>query len=127
MAEVHASKDQLPVESVGEYEVRTARFCDHYVRFELIPAGFDDAELLNGLPVDACQCEHWGYLFKGSLRFRYTDGHDEIVSAGEAYHAPPGHSFETLEDCETVEFPPKEAFDRLTEVVGKNLEAMGQP
>jgi hypothetical protein len=42
-----------------------------------VPAGFDDAELLKGLPNDACQCEHLGYFFKGSLRFRYTDGCEE--------------------------------------------------
>ena len=49
------------------------------------------------------------------MRFRYTDGHQEVVSAGEAYCAPSGHSFEALEDCETIEFSPKEAFDQLME------------
>jgi hypothetical protein len=28
-----------------------------------------------------------GYLFKGSLRFRYTDGCEEVVSVGEADYA----------------------------------------
>ena len=107
MTETHASKDQLPAERVDDYEWRMTRLGDYYVRFESIPAGFDDARFLKGLPDDACQCEHWGYLFKGSLKFRHTDGHDEVVSAGEAYYAPPGHSFETLENCETVEFSPK--------------------
>ena len=125
MTETHASKDQLPAERVDDYEWRMTRLGDYYVRFESIPAGFDDARFLKGLPDDACQCEHWGYLFKGSLKFRHTDGHDEVVSAGEAYYAPPGHSFEILENCETVEFSPKGAFDRLMEVVGKNIEEMG--
>jgi len=48
------------------------------------------------------------------------------VSAGEAYYARPGHVFEALEDCETVEFSAKEELERTLEVVGKNLEAMGQ-
>jgi hypothetical protein len=61
------------------------------------------------------------------MRFRYTDSHEEVVSAGEAYYAPPGHSFEALEDCKTVEFSPKEPYEQLLEVVGKNLTAMGQP
>ena len=60
------------------------------------------------------------------MKFRYTDGHEEVVSAGEAYYVRPGYSLETLEDCETVEFSPKEAFDQLMEVVGKNIEAKGQ-
>lgn len=127
MAEMHASKNQLPADGVGGYEWRMTQFGDYYVRFEHIPAGFDDAEILKGLPNDACQCEHWGYLFKGKFKFRYTDGHEEVVSAGEAYYAPPGHSLVVLEDCENVEFSPKEAFDHLTEVVSKNLEAMGTP
>jgi hypothetical protein len=132
MAQMHASKDQIQPERVnlpelGDYEWRMSQFGDYYVRFESIPADFDDAELLKGLPNDACPCAHWGYLFKGRMRFRYTDGSEDIVSAGEAYYARPGHTFETLENCETVEFSPKEQFDQLMEVVGKNLEAMGQP
>ncbi len=132
MAQMHASKDQIQPERVslpelGDYEWRMTQFGDYYVRFESIPAGFDDAELLKGLPDDACQCAHWGYLFKGKMRFRYTDGSEDVVSGGEAYYARPGHTFETLENCETVEFSPKEQFDQLMEVVGKNLEAMGQP
>ncbi len=133
MAQMHASKDQLQPEKVGlpeldDYERRMNQFGDYYyVRFESIPAGFDDAELLKGLPNDACLCAHWGYLFKGRFRFRYTDGSEDVVSAGEAYYTRPGHTFETLEDCENVEFSPKEQFDQLMEVVGKNLEAMGQP
>ena len=127
MAQMRASKDQLPPERVGDYQWRMTQLGTYYVRFESIPAGFDDAELLGGLPDDACQCEHWGYLFKGTMKFRHTDGHEQVVSAGEAYYAHPGHSFEALEDCETVEFSPKAAFDRLMEVVGKDIEAMGQP
>ena len=127
MSETHVSKDQLPAERLGDYESRMAQFGEYYVRFESIPAGFDDAELLRGLPNDACQCEHWGYLFEGTMRFRYTDRHEEVVRVGEAYYTPPGHSLETLEDCQTVEFEPKEAFDKLVEVVSKNMEAMGEP
>lgn len=122
MAENHASKEQLQAEKVGDYEGRMTQFGDYYVRFESIPAGFDDAELLKGLPDDACPSEHWGYLFKGRLRFRYLDGSEDVISAGEAYYAPPGHSFECLEDCETVEFSPKQPFDQLTAVVEKNLQ-----
>ncbi len=126
MAQMHASKDQLPAERLGDYEGRMTQFGDYYVNFESIPAGMGGPELFKGLPDDACQSEHWGYLFKGKIRFSYTDGSEDIISAGEAYYARPGHVFEALEDSETVEFSsPKEQFERLLEVVGKNLEAMG--
>jgi hypothetical protein len=121
----HASKDQIPAEKIGDYEGRIQQFDDYYVNFETMPAGFGDPEFFKGLPDDACQAEHWGYVFKGKVRFSYTDGSEDIVSAGEAYYARPGHVFEALEDTETVEFSPKEEFDKTLEAVSKNVEAMG--
>jgi hypothetical protein len=123
---MHVSKEQLPVEKLGDYEGRLQQFADYYVNFENIPAGLGGPQMFKGLPDDACQCEHWGYLFKGKFRFTYTDGREDVVSAGEAYYAHPGHVFEALEDRETVEFSPKEPFEQLMEVVGKNMEAAGE-
>jgi hypothetical protein len=122
----HASKDQIAPEKFGDYEGRLQQFDDYYVNFETIPAGFGDPELFKGLPDDACQAEHWGYIFKGKVRFGYTDGSEDIVGAGEAYYARPGHVFEALEDTETLEFSPKEEFDRTLEAVSRNMEARGQ-
>jgi hypothetical protein len=121
----HASKDQISPEKFGDYEGRLQQFADYYVNFETMPAGFGNPEYFKGLPDDACQSDHWGYVFKGKLRYTYTDGSEEIFSAGEAYHARPGHVFEALEDTETVEFSPKEEFDKTLDVVSKNIEAMG--
>jgi organic hydroperoxide reductase OsmC/OhrA len=39
----------------------------------LISAGFDSAPLYRGLPDDMCPCEHWCYLVKGRLRYRFVD------------------------------------------------------
>lgn len=123
MSQNHAFKDQLPVERFGTYQVRSGQFDDYYVRFESIPAGFDDRPLLKGLPDDACQCAHWGYVFKGRMKFRYTDGTEAIIAAGEAYYARPGHTFETLEDTETVEFSPRKELDQTFAMVARNLAA----
>jgi quercetin dioxygenase-like cupin family protein len=80
---------------------------------------------LKGLPANACQCPHWGYCFKGKLIVRYTEGHEETVTAGEAYYMPPGHVPEFLEDTETLEFSPKAELDRTMSIVKKNMSAMG--
>ncbi|MFY9265698.1 MAG: hypothetical protein WAO61_09780 [Solirubrobacterales bacterium] len=120
----HASKSSLEPERLGDYEGRMGRFGDYTVNFESIPKGMGGPEFFKGLPEDACQCEHWGYLFSGSFKFTYVDGHEEIVNSGEAYYAPPGHVFEALEDCETVEFSPSDELERTLEQIGKNLEAM---
>ena len=110
---MHTSKDE--------------QFGDYYVNFSSIPAGGVRPELFKGLPDDACQCEHWGYLFKGRARFSYTDGSEEVISAGEAYYATPGHVVEILEDIEFVQFStPKEAVEQMQEVTESNLEAMGE-
>jgi hypothetical protein len=35
---------------------------------------------------------------------RYTEGHTEVTSAGEAYHTRPGHNAHIDSDAEFVEF-----------------------
>lgn len=124
MAESHASKDALSVEKMGDYEGRMAQFDGYTANFESIPARMGGAEMFKGLPDDACQCAHWGYLFKGKFSAKYTDGHEEIVTAGEAYYLAPGHVFEALEDCETLEFSPTDDLNTTLEQIGKNMEAM---
>src|SRR5918997_2221400 len=77
----HASKDQISPEKFGDYEGRLQQFDDYYVNFETMPAGLGGPELFKGLPDDACQAEHWGYIFKGKVRFSYTDGSEDVISA----------------------------------------------
>jgi len=39
-----------------------------------------------------CHCPHWGYVFKGALHIRYTDGREEALEEGHVYYIPPGHT-----------------------------------
>ncbi|MPZ48036.1 MAG: hypothetical protein GEU75_01775 [Dehalococcoidia bacterium] len=94
---MHASRDSLPAETMGDsYEGHFADWGEFTGYFEKIKGGTDFSPLFVGLPDDNCQSPHWGYLFKGKIRFIYKD-HDEVISAGEAYYAPPGHKIECLE------------------------------
>jgi hypothetical protein len=123
---MHASKDSLPVETIGDvYEGRMANWGEFSGYFEKIKGGTDFSPLFVGLPDDMCQSPHWGYVFKGKLRFTYKD-HEEIISAGEAYYAPPGHTIAIIEDAETVEFSPSAELQATLEMAAKNLEAQGQ-
>jgi hypothetical protein len=124
MSENHASRDALPAERMGDYEGRMAEFDAYTANFESIPAGMGGPDFFKGLPDDACQCEHWGYLFEGKFSVAYTDGHEEVVNGGEAYYMRPGHVFTALEDCRTIEFSPTDELQRTLEQVGKNAEAM---
>ena len=117
---MHASRDVLPEESLGDsYAARLVDWGDYTAYFERIAAGTDFSAYY-----DSCECPHWGYVFKGRLRFIYTDGRDEVVSAGEMYYIPAGHTFQVLEDAETVEFSPTAEYRQHMEKVAKNMEAV---
>jgi mannose-6-phosphate isomerase-like protein (cupin superfamily) len=116
---MHASKNVLPSEALGEtYEARVAEWGEYTAYFERIAAGTD-----YGAYYETCDCPHFGYIFKGKVRFVYKDGREEVVSAGEMYYIPAGHTFQVLEDTETVEFSPTAEYRQHMEKVAKNMAA----
>jgi hypothetical protein len=122
---MHVSKDELEPTILGEYEGRSIDAGDFRIAFESMPAQFPpDESPFKGLPDDRCQCDHWGYLFTGSFRVSYTDGPDEVVHAGEAYHLRPGHFVQTLEPVELMELSPVAEHDRTMAVVARNMSAL---
>jgi hypothetical protein len=124
---MHVSKDELEPTVIGEYEGRTVDSGGIRIAFESMPAQFPpDESPFKGLPDDRCQCDHWGYLFKGSFRVNYKDGSpDEVVRAGEAYHLRPGHFVQTLEPVEMIELSPVEEHDRTMAVLARNMGMVG--
>jgi hypothetical protein len=121
---MHVSKDELEPTILGEYEGRSVDAGEFRIAFESMPAQFPpDESPFAGLPDDRCQCDHWGYLFKGSFRVSYADGPDELVHAGEAYHLRPGHFVQTLEPVELIELSPVAEHDRTMAVVARNMSA----
>ena len=119
---MHVSKDELKPMVFGEYEGRQADAGEMRIAFESMPAQFPpDESPFKGLPDDRCQCDHWGYLFKGAFRVTYTDGPEEVVHAGEAYHLRPGHFVQTLEPVELIELSPAEEHDRTMATIARNV------
>jgi hypothetical protein len=78
-----------------------------------LAAGTDLTDAFKGLPGDACQCPHWGYVLRGALRIRYADGADEVIRAGEMFYLPPGHTPRIEEDTAFVEFSPQGEYDEV--------------
>jgi hypothetical protein len=74
------------------------------IALERWQSGLDTAEMFAELPDGACQEPHWGYVVRGSVTMRYTDGRVETLSAGQAYYIAPGHNAHVDEDVELVEF-----------------------
>jgi hypothetical protein len=121
------SPEELPLEELGDYSGRMGQLGPYTVNFESMPADFGGPDFFRGLPDDACQCEHWGYVIKGRLAVTYTDGSEEIINAGEAYYLRPGHVGKALEETQTVEFSPTAEWQRTMEQIGKNIEEMARP
>jgi hypothetical protein len=72
-------------------------------------------------PDDRCQCDHWGYVFKGSFRVTYLDGPEEVIGTGDAYHLRPGHFVQTIEPVELLELSPVGEHDRTMATLARNL------
>jgi hypothetical protein len=104
------------------YEGHFGELDDYTVGFETYTDDSDPSSLFKGLPDDRCQCPHWGFVFKGKVTFRYADGSEETIGAGEAYYAPPGHLPFLHADTELVEFSPTAELQQTLEVINKNME-----
>jgi hypothetical protein len=93
------------------------------VNFTTLHQEEDLAPLLKGLPDDRCQCPHWGYVFKGTLTWRFAD-HEEVYEAGDAYYAPPGHIPVASAGSEFLSFSPTDELQVTMAAIMKNMQAM---
>jgi hypothetical protein len=113
------ASDSMVVEG---YEGHFEELGGYTVGFETYTADADLAPFFVGLPDDRCQCAHLGYVLKGKVTFTFADGREETYVAGEAYHAPPGHTPTLYAGSEIVEFSPTTELQQTMEVVSRNLE-----
>ncbi len=111
------------VEEAPGFEGRYDDLGGYVVGFERYSEDQDAAPLFRGLPDDACQCPHWGYVTSGRITFRFTDGSSEDYDAGDAYYARPGHTPVFTASTEVVEFSPAEDLAATMSVVMANVQA----
>ena len=78
-------------------------------------AGADIAPLLKGLEGDSCQSPHWGYLLQGELTVTFADNKEEVVSAGDLFYWPPGHTVRADKDSEIILFSPQDEHSKVIE------------
>jgi hypothetical protein len=109
--------------TLAGYEGHFDELAGYTVGFETYTADADLAPLFEGLPEDRCQCPHWGVVLTGRLVYHYAD-HDDVITAGEAYYALPGHTPELFAGTEVVEFSPSGELQQTMEIVAKNAEAV---
>jgi hypothetical protein len=93
------------------------------LQWESYEPGVDPGPLYQGLPDDMCQCHHYGFLIRGSMRFRTKDG-DLAIRAGQVYHLGPGHVPLPLEEqVELVEFTDSEELALTMRALETNMQA----
>ncbi|HBY93372.1 MAG TPA: hypothetical protein DEP84_05295 [Chloroflexi bacterium] len=118
---MHAAQEDVPIVfQHGDGETRLVDWGEMTVAFQRLPAGLESASLFAELPGGQCPSAHWGYVFKGRMRFRGRDG-EEIIEAGQAYYIPPGHTAEFLEDTEVLEFSPRAEFRMTMQIATRKL------
>ena len=100
----------------GGVEVRTEEAGEMTVGLFRLPGGTDMRPLLHGLEGDLCQCPHWGYMLKGTLRMHTPNGPKDY-KAGQAVYWAPGHAPEALEDVEYVDFSPTQELNAVLDHV----------
>jgi hypothetical protein len=118
-------KDLPLVEDYGEnFRSRLIEWGGMIVSYETFPAGVDATPLFKGLPDDRCQSAHWGYLLKGRVRVKRSDGSEEMIEAGDVYYLEPGHIPLFEDDSEVLEFSSKAEYEKTIEVAARNIAAM---
>jgi len=115
------SKDDAQgIERLGGLERRFGEIDGYVVTFESYTEDHDFADLVRGLPGDRCPSPHWGLLLKGKLVYRYEDGED-VITAGQAFYARPGHTAWLGAGTELVKFSPKDQLQGTFAVTRENL------
>ena len=111
------------VEDHGPVVERHEDVLGYTIQFLTFNIDADGTPLLKGLPGDACNCPHWGYVLKGQATFRFAD-HDEVFEAGDAFYLPPGHIPVIDAGCEYLQFSPAEPLRVVSETMMRNFQQM---
>jgi hypothetical protein len=100
------NRDNMKVRIQGDgVDFRTLDLGGQTISWVRLPKGADLSPALKGLPGDACQCPHWGYMIKGRVLMHTPEG-DRTYTSGEAFYWGPGHAPAALEDSEYVDLSP---------------------
>ena len=83
--------------------------------------GTDLTPVLSQLPTGFCEVPHWGYMIKGHVDLRYSDGTEEPVKTGDIFYFKPGHTAIFTVDSRFVEFSPKDGMVELLDFFKQHM------
>jgi hypothetical protein len=96
------------------------------VAFNEIPAGTDFSPLLQGLKNDSCHCPHWGYVVEGEMLVKYNDGTEEMLSTGDVFYLPPGHTARVEKDLKLLDFSPEKELKEVMDHIARKVAAVSE-
>ncbi len=124
---MRGKKSDMPVTSqnpgIQTHEVQWGEMASSIDTFS---KGYDFASSLKGLPDDACQCPHWGYLTRGRMTVRYTDGSEETINQGDAFYMKPGHVPHIDDEMEWIIFSPADKLRITREHISRTSQGRGE-
>ena len=121
-------KEDIPI--TMQSEDRTMRGLPGYggmtIGYSELPAGTDMAPLLHGLENNSCHCPHWGYLIEGAIRMKYDNGTEEVITTGDVFYLPPGHTAIVEENMKFLDFSPEKELNEVMEHIGKKMAELSE-
>jgi len=116
-------KEAIPVtmESPGTTMRALPGYGGMTVAFNELPAGTDIGPLLQGLENNSCHCPHWGYIVAGELVIKYDNGTDEVLTTGDVFYLPPGHTGIVKKDLKIIDFSPEKEFNEVMAHIAKKM------
>jgi hypothetical protein len=108
------------VTRMGPVEDRRMDFESGYTaQITSFGADIDATPLMAGLPGNACQSPHWGYVLKGRQTYRFAD-HEETFEEGDAFYVGPGHVPIVAAGTVLVQFSPTPELQATAAVMTEN-------
>ncbi len=119
-------KEAIPVtmESPGTIMRAIPGYGGMTAAFNELPAGTDISPLLEGLKNNSCHCPHWGYVVEGALLIKYDDGTEELLTAGDVFYLPPGHTAIVEKDLKLLDFSPEKELNEVMTHIAKKMEQL---
>lgn len=115
-------EEMEPTFQTDGVDMRTSRIGDDTVLMRVkCSAGTDFGPAVEGLPHNACPCEHWGYVISGRMDITTHEGAEHSYRGGDAFHLLPGHMPSFPEDTEWLDYSPRHQVEMLLENMGIQL------
>jgi hypothetical protein len=120
--------EEIPVimEGPGTVMRRQAGLGNMDIGYIELPKGADFTPLLKGLSNDNCCCPHWGYIFQGVFRIIYDDGNEDLLTEGDIFYLPGGHTAIVEEDLKCFMFSPDKMHGEVLDHAMKKMAEMSE-